>query len=113
MYQIGRRLVGDPTAKTRLSSANITESQLADDPAIYSVNRSVFEEPSKKFVRTSSEWGLSESTEKTKDLAMGKIRDEDKTTPIQLYNGLIEIVEDFTYLGSHLRNSEWRDKKRS
>ena len=58
--------------------------------------------PPSSFVRTSSEWGLSVSTKKTKGLAMSIIRDEDKTTLIQLDNGLIEMVEGFVYLGSQL-----------
>ena len=111
-YNIGQRLVGDRTAKIRFSSANITESQFADDAAIYSVNRSVFEESSKKFVRTPSEWGLSVSTEKTKGLAVDIIRDEDKTTPIQLYSRSIEMAEKFCF-SRKSSNYEWTDKKRS
>ena len=34
-YKIGRRLVGDRTAKARLESIKVTESKFADDAALY------------------------------------------------------------------------------
>ena len=42
-YKMGRKLVGDRTAKTRLEATVITESKFADDAALYAVTRPVVE----------------------------------------------------------------------
>ena len=42
-YKHGRKLVGDRTTKSRLSEVIITESQFADDVAIYSTTQEAFE----------------------------------------------------------------------
>ena len=42
-YKCGRKLVGDRTAKSCLSAAVVTESQFADDLAIYATSREEFE----------------------------------------------------------------------
>ena len=35
LYKHGRKLVGDRTAKARLSEVKVTEMQFADDAALY------------------------------------------------------------------------------
>ena len=42
LYQHGRKLVGDRTAKSRLLKVHVTESQFADDLAMYTVTRAAF-----------------------------------------------------------------------
>ena len=44
--------------------------------------------------------GLTVNIEKTKALAVGERLDEDDTTPLQVEDGGIKMVEQFTYLGS-------------
>ena len=39
LYRLGRKLVGDRTAKSRLNSVSVTESQFADDAALYTTSR--------------------------------------------------------------------------
>ena len=43
LYKHGRKLVGDRTAKSRLLKVQVTESQFADDLALYAVARTPFE----------------------------------------------------------------------
>ena len=74
LYKHGRKLVGDCTAKSRLSEMRITESQFADDVALYATSRDSFESVAAEFVKVASEWGLTVSTEKTK--GMVAVRDE-------------------------------------
>ena len=42
-YKHGRKLVGDRTVKSRLNEIKVTESQFADDTALYSMSRDAFE----------------------------------------------------------------------
>ena len=42
LYKHGRRLVGDHTVKSRLQRVQVTESQFADDLALYAASRSAF-----------------------------------------------------------------------
>ena len=97
-YKLDRRLVGDRTAKSRLSSARITESQFADDVALYSLSRESFEKCTTSFITCTSEWGLTVSLTKTKGLVVGG---GDKGG-VNVRGGVIEVVEEFTYLGSVL-----------
>ena len=41
-FRHGRKLVGDRTAKSRLSTTRVTESQFADDAAVYAATREAF-----------------------------------------------------------------------
>ena len=92
-------MVGDRTAKSRLGVVRVTESQFADDAALYARSRTTLESVACKFVSGASAWGLTVSTEKTKGMAMGS--DED-VAPVQVKGGEIEMVEHFSYLGSVL-----------
>ena len=53
------------------------------------------------FVATAAGWGLTVSLEKTKLMSMGSPGDN---VPIQLENGVIAAVDNFTYLGSNITN---------
>ena len=100
-YKMGRKLVGDRTAKTRLEATVITESKFADDAALYAVTRPAVERVAVTFVATAAGWGLTVSLEKTKLMSMGSPGDN---VPIQLENGVIAAVDSFTYLGSNITN---------
>ena len=71
-YKHGRKLVGDRTAKSHLSEVRITESQFADDAAVYASTRAVFERATSEFVQAASEWGLTVSIQKTKGMIIGQ-----------------------------------------
>ena len=105
-YKHGRKLVSDRTAKSRLQEVRITESQFADDVAVYATTREAFEDATSVFIRTAAEWGLTVSIEKTKGLVMGRHLQPSDKLPMQLDGGTIELVEDFTYLGSKITEDE-------
>ena len=80
----------------------ITESQFADDAAVYATTREALEQAAGEFVNTAAEWGLTVSLEKTKLITMGKELEHEDSLPVQLASGEIAMVEDFTYLGSNI-----------
>ena len=107
LYKHGRKLVGDRTAKARLSEVKVTETQFADDAALYTPSRQSFETSTASFVKVASEWGLTVSTEKTKGMVVGDGLDEHNTSSVQVEGGTVEVVSHFTYLGSNIsRDSE-------
>ena len=57
-YKIGRRLVGDRTAKAILESIQVTESKFADDAALYAVTRQAVERVAVTFVTIVAGWAL-------------------------------------------------------
>ena len=72
IYKHGRKFVGDRTAKSRLSGMRVTESQFADDVALYATSLDSFESVAAEFVKVASEWGLTVRTEKTKGMVVGE-----------------------------------------
>ena len=103
-HRIGRKLVGDRTAKSRLQEIRMTESQFADDVAVYAATREALEQVAAAFVNTAANWGLTVSLEKTKLLTLGKQLKPEDNLPVQLDGG-----EIFTYLGSSItRDGEVR-----
>ena len=101
-YKHGRKLVGDRTAKSHLSEVRITESQFADDAAVYASTRAVFERTTSEFVKAASEWGLTVNIQKTKGMIIGQQMNASDSMSVELDSGSIEIVQDFTYLGSNI-----------
>ena len=101
-YKIGRKLVGDRTAKTRLKEVVVTESQFADDVAAYATTRGGLKEMTSTCVKTTADWGLTVSLQKTKAIAAGRNAETINSAPIQLSNGVVEVVDEFTYLGSNI-----------
>jgi len=103
-YKIGRKLVGDRTVnKAKLEVTEITESKFADDAALYAVTRKAVESVAMTFVTVAAGWGPTISLEKIKMIMMGCPEAEDNR-PIQLENGTIVAVDNFTYLGSNITN---------
>ena len=78
----------------------MTESQFADDAALYTNTREEMDQVAREFVRTAAEWGLTVSIEKTKLLVVGKDMRPEDSQPLQLDEGEIASVCEFTYLGS-------------
>ena len=105
-YKHGRKLVGDCTAKSRLSEMRVTESQFADDVALYATSRGSFESVATEFVKVASEWGLTVSTEKTKGMVGGEGLNESDIRPVQVEGGSVDLVQDFTYLGANILRDE-------
>ena len=103
-YKHGRKLVGDRTTKSRLLGTTITETQFADDAAVFATSRAVLESATSTFINTASEWGLTVSIQKTKAMAVGSHLTSSDTLPLQLREGEVEMVHDFTYLGSTITN---------
>ena len=101
LYKHGRKLVSDRTAKSKLHCTKITESQFADDAAVYTTTRSTFKHGAKMFAATAQEWGLTVSTSKTKGLIVGH-HTGGETDPVEIDGEEIEIVTNFTYLGSNI-----------
>ena len=99
-YRVGRKLVGDRTAKRSLQEMCMTESQFADDAALYTNTREEMDQVAREFVRTAAEWGLTVSIEKTKLLVVGKDMRPEDSRPLQLDEGEITSVCEFTYLGN-------------
>ena len=95
-------MVGDRTAKSRLSEMRVTESQFADDVALYATSRDSFESVAAEFVKVASEWGLTVSTEKTKGMVVGEGLNESDVRPVQVEGGSVDVVQDFTYLGANI-----------
>ena len=72
MYKLGRKLVGDRTAKSRLEDIQVTESQFADDVAVYATTREGLETAATEFMCAASKWGLTVSTIENKRDGWGK-----------------------------------------
>ena len=64
-YRMGRKLVGDRTAKARLEEVVITKSKFADDVALFVVTRQAVEKVAGGFMAIAAGWGLTVSFEKT------------------------------------------------
>ena len=101
LYKLDRRLVGDRTAKSRLSSSRIAESQFADDIALHSLSRESFEKALTSVIICASEWGLMVSLTKMKGLVVVG----GDGSGVNMHGGVVEVVEKFTYLGSILHRS--------
>ena len=57
-YKLRHKLVGDRTARSRLLSDAITESQFADAAALYATSAEDFVLVTRSFVGVASVWGL-------------------------------------------------------
>ena len=102
LFKHGRKLVGDRTGKSRLQVVRVTESQFADDVALYSSSREDYEMASRKFVDMARKWGLTVNTQKAKGIVIGTAIDDRDMASVQVDGGEIEMVDCFTYLGSNL-----------
>ena len=99
-YRIGRKLVGDRSAKSKLLETEITKSQFANDAALYAPSQCGVDILAREFVSCTARWGLTVSTSKTKVMAVG---DDYARCGIHLESGdVIDQMASFTYLGGSL-----------
>ena len=99
-HSIGRKLVGNRTAKHRLADLFVSESLFADDAALYTTSYEHMETMVKEFKQCASGWGLTVSVQKTKFLAVGpSVIRADIVVPGRA-GDMIGVVSNFTYLGS-------------
>ena len=85
-----------------MEDIQVTESQFADDVAVYATTREALETAATEFVYAASKWCLTVSTMKTKGMAVGRELEHTDVAPIHLDAGSIEFVQDFTYIGSSI-----------
>lgn len=78
----------------------ITETQFANDTALYSTSQESFETSSKGFVSVADHWRLAVSVSRTKRMIVGWSLNESDTILVQVDNGTLEIADQFTYLGA-------------
>ena len=71
-------------------------------PLLYCHTREALEKATSEFVHTASEWGLTVNVQKTKALIMGRHLAPTDIMPVQIGCDKIEVVQDFTYLGSNI-----------
>ena len=64
--------------------------------------RDTLESVTRKFVKKASEWGLTLNMKKTKGMAIGETLHYEDVAPVKVEGDEIEMVRDFTYLGSVL-----------
>ena len=102
-YRVRRKLVGDRTRKSRLAEMSLTESQFADDAALYVTSWSDLQVVSGEFAACASRWGLTVSLQKTKAMAVNCAGALPVDVPVG-ERGAFGIVSQFTYLGSVLTN---------
>ena len=88
--------------KNHLNQVKITESQFADDVVVCAVSCVTFEKATEQFVNTASRWGLTVNINKTKGMVVGNQVSSIDTLPVQLDEGKLEMVQDFTYLSSNI-----------
>ena len=77
LYKHGSKLVEDCTAKSRLLKVNVSESQFADDAALYAVTWAASESVGRSFVHVASQYGLTVSLSKIKGLVIMYASGED------------------------------------
>ena len=96
-YSTGRKLVGERTMiKARLREVRVTESQIEDDVMVYVNIREELEHAAEEFVKTTADWGLTVSLEKTNFLTMGKQLRSNDDLPVNPKEGEIAILSEFT-----------------
>ena len=77
----------------------VSETQFADDAALYTTSWDSFESTTVGFVKVASEWGLTVSTEKTKGMVAGQILDERNVRSMQVERGSLDVV---SHLGANI-----------
>ena len=108
MFTHGRKPVEDRTVKSRLGVVRVSETQFADDVALYSSSRNEFEMVTRKFVEVASKWGLTVSTQKIKGVVMGEEISDRDLGPVQVDGGEIEMVNCFTYVSGVQPIKRWK-----
>ena len=100
LYKHGRKLVGDRTAKSRLKEVKVTETQFADDAALYATTHGAFESAAVGYEEVAKDFRLKLNMEKTKGMVVGQVIEENDVAPVQVEGGCLDVVDHFPYLGS-------------
>ena len=82
------------------SSVKIRECLFADDVAILAATRKGIEEATRKFIQSANNFGLTVNTCKTKLMSTGRESQNEHKIQLDLEDGTIEHVQEFSYLGS-------------
>ena len=69
---------------------------------MYASTRAAFERVTSEFVQAASERGLTDNIHKMKGMLIGRQLTASDSMPVELDSGSIDIVQDFTYLGSSI-----------
>ena len=97
-YQMDKKLFRRSTRS--YGECRLNECQFADDGVLLATTRHGAEKAAQSYIETASAFGLTVSISETKLLATGhNINNNDKST-IDLPQGSIDSVDEFTYLGS-------------
>ena len=80
--------------------SNASESMFADDAALYALSHDNFKAVASSFVAVAKGWGLTVSLVKSKGMVTGIEMDSAVSSPLTIEGGVIDIVENFQYLGS-------------
>ena len=80
--------------------SQLTDGQFADDAVLLATTRAGAEQAMRLYCDVARDFGLTVSLQKTKLMVTGYNIKEEEKAPIFASDGLIECVEDFTYLGS-------------
>ena len=102
LFKHGRRLVGNWTTKFKSDVLRVTESQFANDVALYAGSQDRMKSMAVKFVEKASIWGLRVSMEKTKRMALGEGLGDVDVAPVTVEGGEIHVVDSLTYLSSFM-----------
>ena len=101
-YRLGRKLVGDRTTKGCLEHLDGTESQFADDAALYITSHDNLCTMANEFISCTFDSGLTVSITKTKAMSAGPGR-VCADLPVLCGDNVISCQDEFTYLGSNIR----------
>ena len=94
-----RKLVGERTAKSRLSEMRVTETQFADDAELYATTSGALESAAAGYDEVADNFGLLLSVEKTKEIVVGNEMD---VASVQVKGCNLDIVDQFQYQGSNI-----------
>ena len=88
-------------AKTKVTEVYVREMLFADDAALTAHSGEALQRLVNRFAHACREFGLTISLKKTNVIA----RDASQVPSVKINDYILEVVEDFTYLGSNISNN--------
>ncbi|KAI0212006.1 hypothetical protein LSAT2_003105 [Lamellibrachia satsuma] len=88
-------------AKTKVTEVYVREMLFADDAALTAHSGEALQRLVNRFAHTCREFGITISLKKTNVIA----RDASQIPSVKINDYTLEVVEDFTYLGSNISNN--------
>ena len=104
-FKLGGKLVGERTK--RPSSFVMSECLFVDDAALVCSCRENMVLAARMFDKVAGESGLTLSVPKTKLLVAGTGLTSDDLAPLELDEGVVDVVDQFKYLGSLVEAHAW------